>query len=242
MRRSILSYLLSALLLLGTGWVSAADLCLEGICIGDNLETLNVKWKTVPLSYDDEKFVETELAGRKVMDVYYDYNELMVTSDQVLKSLLPYVIHKQRFDQKVLNQLSTVRAICSPLTLTGELEHEGDTRLYVTFRAIADNGKRGALRVVRLEQQFKLNALRVRGSKVYKQLKQDLETRFPGLVHVRDIDGRANSAAVASAKAILGFRFISDVSNPLILKLLDVEDIPSIETDENASPLCSKFE
>ncbi len=228
-------------LLLGS-MTQANDLCLQGICIGDDVETLPVKWKPIELTYYDEKFVETELEGRNIEDVYYDYNEQLVADRTILREILPYVIQKQRFDGNVLASLSKVRAICSSLTLTGEVESESEHKLYVTFRAVADEGKRGKLRVVRLEKQFNVMAphLRPRDADVYRALRKALKEEFPSLQIVRDIDGRANVSAMQSANALLGFRFVSDVSNPLVLRLIDDADITLIEDDENISPLCNR--
>jgi hypothetical protein len=220
--------------------VNAKDLCLQGICIGDDVETLPVKWKPIELTYADQKFVETELEQRSIEDVYYDYNELLIADKKTLRDILPYVIQKQQFDSNVLAALSKVRAICSSLTMTGELESESEHRLFVTFRAVADNGKRGKLRVVRLEKVFNIMAphLRPKDASVYRALRKTLKEEFPSLQIIRDIDGRINSAEIANANALLGFRFLSDSSNPLVLRLIDDADIPLIEEDENASPLC----
>ncbi len=231
----------SLLFTLGS-FAQASDLCLQGICIGDDVETLPVKWKPIELTYYDQKFVETELEGRTIEDVYYDYNEQLVADASVLKEILPYVIQKQRFDGNVLGALSKVKAICSSLTLTGELDSESEHKLFVTFRAVADDGKRGKLRVVRIEKQFNVMAphLRPRDADVYRALRKALKEEFPSLQIVRDIDGRANVSAMQSANALLGFRFVSDVSNPLVLRLIDDAEFNMIEDDENASPLCQR--
>lgn len=219
-----------------------SDLCLENICIGDDVELLDVEWISIPLTYTDKKFVERQLTDGSVEDVYYDYNEQLVADNQVLKELLPYVILNQQFDRKVLDTLSRVRAICSSLTLTGEVKIDSEDRLFVTFRAIANEGRRGELRVVRLERQFDIMSPHLRGGDRirYKNKKEELKKRFPQLKTVVDIDGRRATLAVHSDEdAVLGFRFISDSSNPLVLKLIDFADIPMIEEDPKAHPLCS---
>jgi len=220
--------------------ISANDLCLDGVCVGDDVERINVTWKPIEVTYLDQKFVETELADRKVEDVYYDYNEQLVADRNVLREILTYVIRNQRFDSKVLGALSRVKAICSSLTLTGEVENESDDRLYVTFRAVADNGKRGMLRVVRIEKQYNIMAphLRPGDAAAYRSVKKQIKEQFPNVLNVRDIDGRVSSSATQNANVLLGFRFISDVSNPLVLKLLDPSNITMIEEDEEASSLC----
>jgi hypothetical protein len=233
---------LGLMLITASAIASTKELCLQGICIGDDVETLPVKWKPIELSYSDRKFVETELEQRSVDDVYYDYNEHLVADKNVLLELLPFVIQKQQFDGNVLAALSKVKAICSSLTMTGELESESEHRLFVTFRAIADNGKRGKLRVVRIEKVFNVMAphLRPKDASIYRALRKSLKEEFPSLQIVRDIDGRVNTEELANADVLLGFRFLSDASNPLVLRLIDAADIPLIEFDENISPLCKK--
>jgi len=233
-----------SILLFGAFSTAFASRCMEGVCIGDDVDSLNVTWKKVTLNYYDEKFVETELEGRSVDDVYYDYNERLIADKDVLKEVLPYVIRNQRFDSDVLAALSKVRAICSSLTLTGEVENESKSRLFVTFRAIPDSGKRGKLRVVQIEKQFNVMAphLRPRDAELFQNIKSELQKIYPSLVVIRDIDGRVNSAEMQSANALLGFRFISDVSNPLVLKLLDDANPEMIEDSEGAHPQCQRGE
>ncbi|NVK87326.1 MAG: hypothetical protein HWE13_04335 [Gammaproteobacteria bacterium] len=220
--------------------VGAENLCHDGVCIGDDVERLAVSWKPIEVTYQDQKFVETELADRRIEDVYFDYNEQLVADRSVLRDILTYVIRNQRFDGKVLASLGRVRAICSSLTLTGEVENDSSDRLFVTFRAVANNGQRGMLRVVRIEKQYNIMAphLRPADASAYRTMKKDLKVQYPSLVNVRDIDGRASSSAAQHATALLGFRFISDVSNPLVLKIIDPTNLAMIEEDESAHPLC----
>ncbi len=224
--------------LLGNG-SAETKLCLEGICIGDDVDALNAQWVEVVRTYDDDKFIESELGDRKIEDIYFDYNERLVADNQVLKDILPYVIRSQRFDRSVLDNLLKVRAICSSLTLTGEAETKGSHRLFVTFRAVADDGRRGKLRVVRLEKQFNIMAphLRPNDAEKYRIVKRELKKEYPDLANVRDIDGRVMSNT--NSNAVLGFRFLSDVSNPLVLKLIDTDNIDMIEEDENISVYCN---
>ena len=75
---------------------------------------------------------------------------------------------------------------------------------------------------------------------LFENLKTELKKIYPSMVVVRDIDGRISSMEMQKANAILGFRFVSDVSNPLVLKLLDDENIDMIEDSEQAHPLCQR--
>lgn len=236
---------LNKLIVLSLLWVShsvMANLCLDNICIGDDIELLNVDWNSIELTYADEKFVERQLSDGTVEDVYYDYNEHLVADKQLLKQILPYVIRTQRFDQSVLDALSRVRAICSSLTLTGEVNNQEEDRLFVTFRAVANEGRRGQLRVVRIEKQYDIMSphLRAADRPRYKAKQKELKQRFPQLKTVVDIDGRSTSSAMQAADVLLGFRFIGDSFNPLVLKLIDVADIPMIEDDAKAHHLCTK--
>ena len=131
-----------------------ASVCMENVCIGDNLEQLNLSWKPLKIEYDLKRTVENQLNKNKVDDIYFEYNEVLVTSKENKEWFLPYIIHLQKFDQTVLDKLKKVAAICTPLALTGEVDREGETRLFVTFRAVPDEGRRGLLRVVQIEKQF----------------------------------------------------------------------------------------
>ncbi|PWK47280.1 hypothetical protein [Pleionea mediterranea] len=233
---------LSIFIIIMTAAMDARARCMENVCIGDEIESLSVKWRDVNLNYYDEKFVETELQDRSVQDVYYDYNEKLIADRNVLLEILPYVIRNQRFDNKVLAELNKVRAICTSLTLTGEVENNSKSRLFVTFRAVPSNKGRGTLRVVQIEKQFNVMAphLRPNDAILFENLKTELKKIYPSMVVVRDIDGRISSMEMQQANAILGFRFVSDVSNPLVLKLLDDENIDMIEDSEQAHPLCQR--
>ncbi|WP_144391685.1 hypothetical protein [Pleionea sediminis] len=237
--RNFWNFLLIILLLVPLK-TRADDLCLDGICIGTNVENLNVEWKEVVLSYEDRRFIENELSGRNINELYYDYNESIVASKDLLKDLAPFIIRKQQFDKKVLDKLKQARAICSSLALTGEVVHDGDYQLFVTFRAVADAGQRGLLRVVRIEKQYNVMAphLRPADASKYRVIKKSLKETYPSLAVVRDIDSRTSSDISRKSSALLGFRFFSTVSNPLILRLIDPENIEMIEYDKNASSHC----
>ncbi|PJF32893.1 MAG: hypothetical protein CUN57_03540, partial [Phototrophicales bacterium] len=111
----------------------------------------------------------------------YEYNELLVTSKTDKEWFLPYVIYLQKFDQNVLNRLSEVKAICTSLQLTGEVDREGDTRLFVTFRAVPDEGRRGKLRVVQIQKQFNIYPphLRPEDKNRYLALVEALKQEYP---------------------------------------------------------------
>ena len=221
--------------------IFANDLCLEGICIGDDIYSLNVQWKEVSVNYYDEKFTETELKERSAKDVYQDYNELIIADNKVLTNLLPYVIRKQLFDKSVLKELSNVKAFCSSLTMTGEVIRQSNSRLFVTFRAVTNKGGKGKLRVFKLEKQFNILAphIRPKDATLFNNVKAELLKTFPDLKVVRDIDGRHGNLDIVTATAVLGFRFVSDVTNPLILRLTDDQNIPLIEEDnKNSNSLC----
>jgi len=215
-------------------------LCMEGICIGDDAEALDVEWKKVNVDYKAKRAINTQLASMSVEELYYDYNEILITSPAVKKKLAPKVIQLQKFDAEVLDELSRVRAICTDLSLTGQVESNSRTKLFITFRAIADSGGRGKLRVVQIDKEFNIFPphLRPADKEKYVAMLSVLKKDYPELVLVRDIDARADSNEVAFASALLGYRFFSDVNNPLIFRIRDQADIDSIEFDENRSPLC----
>lgn len=222
--------------------MAAENLCMEGVCIGDDVEKLPVEWKDVTLDYDDNRFITMELEDRSIDELYYDYNEQLIAEKDVLEQLAPYVIRKQRFDQSVLDTLKQVRAICSSLTLTGEVDQTGTDKLFVTFRAVADAGQRGLLRVVRIEKQLDIMAphLRPADADKYRIAKKELKRQYPSMEVVRDIDGRVSFDKARSTSALLGFRFFSTVSNPLIFRLIDPANITMIEEDDNASARCQR--
>jgi hypothetical protein len=233
------SYLLAVLFTTFSAVISAKT-CLDNICIGDDVESLNVEWKPLQQTYLDRKFFEEELATRSVSDIYYDYNEQLIAERAVLTDLLVPVIRKQLFDGNVLGQLKKVRAICSSLTLTGEVVTGSDDKIFVTFRAIANNQQRGMLRVVGIEKQYNLMAshLRPRDRGKIREVKKQLKAQYPNIITVTDIDSRAAMGMTQKSNILVGYRFISDVSNPLILKIIDNEDIQMIEDSSDRHPGC----
>lgn len=225
--------------------IAAEDrLCMEGICIGDDVDLLEVDWKKVKIDYKTKRAIKGQLIGKDIDELYYDYNELLVTDNKTKELLAPHIIQLQKFDQSVLEALKGVKAICSPLSLTGEVSNNSNTKLFITFRAVADDGARGRLRVVQIEKEFNIFPPHIRpGDKdKYLALVETLKLTYPKMVMVRDIDARATSNEVAFADAILGYRFFSDVNNPLIFRVRDLADVESIEFDENRSTQCPEVE
>ncbi|MCW8877796.1 MAG: hypothetical protein OQK51_12155, partial [Kangiellaceae bacterium] len=112
------------------------------------------------------------------------------------------------------------------------------------FRVVSDEGGRGRLRVVQLEKEFNIHPPHLRPSdkRKYVALMETLKQEYPDIVQVRDIDARAASDKEAFATAIVGYRFFSDVRNPLILRVRDLTDFESIEFDPNRSSLCPAVE
>lgn len=216
-------------------------LCMDGVCIGDDVESVNVEWKKIVVKYKEERIYKALRSTEKsIDDLYYEYNETLIADQQTLEELAPNVIQFQKFDETVLNILKKVKAICTPLSLTGEIINQSKDKTFVTFRAVADGGNRGLLRVVRLEKEYAIfpSYQRPSDGKKYLELKKSLKIKHPKLVTVRDIDARAGMDEVAYADAILGFRFFSDVNNPLIFRLIDLEDIEYIEDSKDKSKLC----
>jgi len=216
------------------------SVCMENICVGDDLESLQIQFKPIEFDYNLKRRLKNDLAKRTVDDIYEEYYEILITDQATKKQLLPYIIYLQKFDNKVIDLLGRVRAICTPLTLTGEVDREGETRLFVTFRAVPDNGRRGKLRVVALQKQFKIFPphLRPEDKSRYVAMLEVLKKNYPGLKQVRDIDARPESNEIAFAPALLGFRFYSDVNSPLVLKLQDTEEIEPIDFSPQKSKLC----
>ena len=220
-------------------------LCLDNICIGDDVDQLGLEWVKVEIDYKTKRTIESQLANLSIDELYYDYNEKLITDQKMLEELAPYVITLQKFDQSILDKLAKVKAICTPLSLTGEVKDDIlSEKLFVTFRVVADNGGRGRLRVVQLEKEYKIYPPHIRPTdkKKHRETFESLQSQFPGIVEVRDIDARAANDEIAFAYALLGFRFFSDSRNPLIFRLRDRTDLESIEFDENKSASCPAVE
>ena len=220
--------------------VAAERSCLENICIGDDVDAIDTTWKTVEIDYKTNRAVKGLLAEKTVDELYYDNYVQLITDQNTLKNLAPKVIQLQKFDASVLETLASVKAICTPLTLTGEIENNSKTKMLVTFRVVADEGGRGRLRVVQLEKEFNIFPphLRPRDKDKYIAMVAALKSEYPSMVLVRDIDERAYTNEVAFANMLLGYRFFSDVNTPLVFRIRDLADIESIEVDPKRSPLC----
>lgn len=223
--------------------VAAQPYCVDGVCLGMNVEQLQVKWKDLPPTTQERLDAEAMLRGQDVKAVYRERNELLVAAESTLRDLYPYVIRRQVFDNHVLGKLREVKAYCSSTTLTGEVVREGKEHLYVTVRAIPDNGGIGKLRVVGIEKQFDIMAssLRPQDRPKDKAVRAELKVAYPDMVEVRDLDStRQSSVDVSMASAQIGYRFHSEVSIPLTLRLRDIEDIEMLEESAQAHPMCKK--
>ncbi|NQD38500.1 hypothetical protein HPT27_15870 [Permianibacter sp. IMCC34836] len=238
------SRLCSLILLAVAGSSQAAQpYCLDEICLGATIDQLQVKWKDLPPTTQETLDFESMLQDKKIKDVYFESNELMIASEATLRQLFPYVIRRQVFDNHVLSKLREVKAYCSSTTLTGEVLHEGKDKLFVTVRAVPDNGGVGKLRVVGIEKQFDIMAssLRPQDKPRDKAMRAEMKARYPDLVEVRDLDStRVSSVDISMAGAQMGYRFHSEVSIPLTLRLRDTADITTLEESDQASPLCKK--
>ncbi len=222
---------------------AAAPYCLDSICLGSTLDQLQVKWKDNPPTTQARLDAEAMTQGQDIKAIYRERNELLLASESTLRDLYPYVISRQVFDNHVLGKLREVKAYCSSTTLTGEVVIEGKDRLFVTVRAVPDNGGVGKLRVVGIEKQFDIMAssLRPQDKPKDKALRADMKIRYPDLIELRDLDStRMSSVETSMASAQIGYRFHSEVSIPLTLRLRDVEDVALMEESDQASPQCKK--
>jgi hypothetical protein len=241
------SFCISILLLTTSFSVQAFEnekLCLGNVCIGDNVDALDIKWKKVKIDFKTNRAVKAHLASKKVDELYYEYNEQLITDKTTLEQLVPHIIQLQKFDGDVLDKLLSVKAICSPLSLTGEVDDDSTSKMFVTFRTVADEGKRGKLRVVQLEKEFNIFPPHIRPTDKdkYVSMVQTLKQDYPGLLMVRDIDARAMSNEVAFANTLLGYRFNSDVNVRLTFRIRDLTDIEPIDVNPQRSAHCPELE
>ena len=222
---------------------AAAPYCVDAICLGATIDQLNVKWKPLPPTTQERLDAEAMLRGQDVKTIYRERNELLLAAEATLRDLYPYVIRRQVFDSHVLEKLREVKAYCSSTTLTGEVVVEGKDRLFVTLRAVPDNGGVGKLRVVGIEKQFDIMAssLRPQDKPKDKAIRAEMKALYPDLVELRDLDStRQSSVEVSMAGAQIGYRFHSEVSIPLTLRLRDTAEVEMLEESANASPQCKK--
>lgn len=220
---------------------AAEPYCMDGICLGADLEQLSVKWVAHPPSAQERIDAEAMLQVKPVKDIYRERNELLIATDATLRDLYSYVIKRQVFDSHVLAKLREVTAYCSSTTLTGEVDNNSKERLYVTVRAVPDKGGVGKLRVVGIEKQFDIMAssLRPHDKPRDKAVRVEMKARYPDMVEVRDLDStRVSSVEVSMAGAQIGYRFHSEVSIPLTLRLRDTADIEMLEDSAQAHPSC----
>jgi hypothetical protein len=223
---------------------AAERLCLENVCIGDDVDALDVEWKNVKVDYKIKRSVKALLLNKTVDDLYYEYNEILVTDKKNSEALIPYIIQLKKFDSTVLNKLAKVKAICTSLSLTGEVMNDSVSKLLVTFRAVADQGGRGRLRVVQIEKEFNIYPphLRPNDKERYISMVQTLQAEYPSLVQQRDIDARALTNEAAFAAYLIGFRFYTDINSPLVFRIRDLADIESIDYDPQRSASCPELE
>jgi hypothetical protein len=222
---------------------AAEPYCIDGVCLGVTVDQLQVKWKPLPPSTQEKLDAEAMLRGKDIKALYRERNELLATTEASLRELYPYVIRRQVFDSHVLGKLHEVKAYCSSTTLTGEVLLDSKEKLFVTLRAVPDNGGVGKLRVVGIEKQFDIMAssLRPQDKPKDKAIRAEMKARYPDMVEVRDLDStRPSSVDVSMAGAQIGYRFHSEVSIPLTLRLRDTAEIEMLEESENAHPMCKK--
>lgn len=240
MKRALLISLFSVMLM---PVAQAADLCLEGVCIGQDIREVNAQWRPVTLQPQEQVDVRNMLANQPVKQIFDQRNELLVAPEAVLKDLYPFVIRRQIFDGEVLNKLKGVQAFCTSTTLTGELKYQGDGRVFVTFRAMPDESGNAQLRVISIEKQFDIMAfsLRPQDRDKDKAKRKELKAQYPEMVETRDLDtARPNSAEVSFASTLLGYRFLSDVSIPLTLRMRDTADLQMMEDVAGNNVLCKQ--
>ena len=157
---------------------AAAPYCVDGICLGATVDQLSVKWKPLPPTTQERLDAEAMLRGKDVKTIYRERNELLLAAEATLRDLYPYVIRRQVFDSHVLEKLREVKAYCSSTTLTGEVMVEGKDRLFVTLRAVPDNGGVGKLRI-RGGEKFSHRAKLNRPAAVGNSLKETGPAWFP---------------------------------------------------------------
>jgi len=229
------------LLVLSWAAMAAEDnkLCLHGVCIGDDLLKLDLKWVPLEIGADARQYYDNELQRTSPKALYDKAGQKIVADPGVMSELLPYLLDKQGFDDKGFKALQRVQAFCSNITLKGQLALDGADKVFVTAQSVPPTAQGMQLRVVRIEKIFDVYHPMYRpeqGAKV-KELRKDLKKLFPGLIEVRDIDDPFLNDQYTDKPAIMGFKFTSDVSVPMALKLRDVSDVPALD-DNSMAAVC----
>lgn len=232
----------SLLSVLGLFWLSglalAADnkLCLDGVCIGDDLLKLNTEWAPIAMDASASQYYANELQRKAAKDIYKGANLKIVAENKVMVALLPYLIDAQGFDAKAFEDLKQVQAFCSGITLKGQIQLEGSDKVYVTAQVVPPSPDGMQLRVVGIEKVFDAYhpISRPDQEDKVKALRKSLKKSFPVLVEIRNIDDMFLNDQYTDKPAILGFKFSSDVAVPMALKLRDVSDVPGL--DEASMP------
>jgi len=240
----VLRHLLCFSITLWTATVAAAKpYCLDALCLGVTVDQLQVTWKNQGQTTQEQLDAQAMMQATSAKDIYRERNELLIAADATLHDLYPFVIRRQVFDSRVLTKLREVKAYCSSTTLTGEVVQQGKDRLFVTIRAVPDNGGVGKLRVIGIEKQFNVMAasLRPQDKPRDKALRAELKVSYPDLMEVRDLDStRGSSADISMAGALIGYRFHSELSIPLTLRLRDTAEVEMLEESAQAHPSCKK--
>ena len=221
----------------------ANDLCMEGVCIGNDVRELNVQWRPITISAQEQSDNATLLSARPVKEIFNERNELIVAPSNILAELFPYVVRRQLFDGNVMNKLNGVQAFCTSTTLTGELKHQGEGKIFVTFRAIPDENNQTKLRIIAIEKQFDIMAfsLRPQDREKDKNKRKELKAQYPLMVETRDLDtARPGSSEVNFASVLVGYRFLSDVSIPLTMRMRDTEDFRMMEDVAGENLVCKQ--
>lgn len=227
-------------MLSGAAWAADSDkLCLDGVCIGDDLLKLELKWAPVAVDAAAHQYYANELAKKPAKELYKAANHKLVAEPKVLNALLPYIIDAQAFDDRAFAELKKVEAFCTSLTLKGEVLTGTKERVLVTAQAIPPTAEGAHLRVVRVEKIFDAYhpISRPEQAGTVKNLTKALKKQFKGLVEVRDIDDMFLNDKYTDKPAILGFKFASDVAVPMAIKLRDISDLPALD-EASAAAVC----
>jgi hypothetical protein len=237
-------FILSALIFVTQNQVlanSSKD-CMEGICIGDRLDSLDAKWETIEPPHALIQKYNSLPKETPIASIYDEYNEIFSASDQLKLELAPYIIDLQRFDDQVLNKLNTIPYFCTATTLAGLLKTESSfSKIWVTARVVPDDARKGHFRVVQLERVYSYMApfLRPRDEPELDRLKKDLKKEYPNIQVLRNIDNlRGGSNDITLAKYLFGFKFISASNVPATFRIKDSEDIEPIDYSELKNEKC----